>query len=146
MAYCDLCAKCFFFNEPLFDNLMRNAENYRRKYCGGSFTECSIYKLAMFCGIQKVPGYANPDDFLENVTATLSEVSQPQKGNSMLTKVIFSNGSLGKARSSSVDYLTKLGKIVAYQCSMGWVEARRKLNNKTYVGPERRRSNFPLFN
>jgi hypothetical protein len=144
MASCDLCYRCFFFNEPLIDNLSSNAEFLREKYCAGDFAECAIYNLAKSGGIEKVSGYVYPDDFLEDLKTNLLNVSQPQGGINMFIKVIYPDGTLGTERSLSVGYLMKLGKIVAFQCSEGWVEARRKQNNEDFFGRERRRSNSPI--
>ena len=61
----------------------------------------------------------------------------------MFLKVMYPNGTSGIERSSTVGYLIKSGQIVAFQCSEGWVETRRKKNNEGYLGRERRKSDVP---
>ena len=56
----------------------------------------------------------------------------------MLIKVIYPDGTFGMTRSSSLGSLVQSQKIVAFQCSEGWVEVRRKQDETSYKGPERR--------
>ncbi len=56
----------------------------------------------------------------------------------MFLKVIYPDGKTGTASFSSLTSLIKIGKIVAFECSQGWVETRRK-RNSDYKGPERRK-------
>ena len=42
----------------------------------------------------------------------------------MLIKVIRDDGTSGTVRSTSLGELVKTGKVVAYQCSEGWVESQ----------------------
>lgn len=56
----------------------------------------------------------------------------------MLIKVIYPDGSSGMVRSSTLGKLTKEGAIVAFKCTEGWVEVRRKHDPADYRGPERR--------
>jgi hypothetical protein len=56
----------------------------------------------------------------------------------MLIKVIYPDGSSGTIRSSSLGKLSKEGGIVAFKCTEGWVEVRRKHDTTVYEGPERR--------
>ncbi len=56
----------------------------------------------------------------------------------MLIKVIYPDGSSGSVRSSALGRMTKEGKIVAFKCTEGWVEVRRKHAPDDYKGPERR--------
>jgi len=63
----------------------------------------------------------------------------------MLIKVIRVDGSSGTVRSTSLGQLVKAGKVVAYQCSEGWVESRRKQRKgqaDDYKGAERRRVGY----
>ncbi len=56
----------------------------------------------------------------------------------MLIKVIYPDGSSGMVRSSALGRMTKEEKIVAFKCTEGWVEVRRKHDPADYYGPERR--------
>ncbi len=56
----------------------------------------------------------------------------------MFIKVIYPDGVSGKVRSSILRTMIQLRRIVAYKCSEGWVELRRKSNAENYCGPERR--------
>ncbi len=56
----------------------------------------------------------------------------------MLIKVMYPDGSSGMIRSSALGKLTKEGTIVAFKCTEGWVEVRRKHDPSDYRGPERR--------
>ncbi len=53
----------------------------------------------------------------------------------MFISVIYPDGTAGKVRSTRLSRLMKSGEIVAYKCSEGWVELRRKNNNSNYDGP-----------
>ncbi len=53
----------------------------------------------------------------------------------MFIKVIYSDGMPGRVRSSLLGRLMKAGEIVAYKCSEGWVELRRKQSRNEYDGP-----------
>ena len=64
----------------------------------------------------------------------------------MLIKVIYPDGTLGVERFTALTDLIKLGKIVAFQYSRGWVETRRKQKYEDYSGPERRNSSLPISN
>ncbi len=55
----------------------------------------------------------------------------------MFIKVIFPDGTTGKVRAPLMRNMIHLGRIVAYKCSEGWIEVRRK-SNEFYQGPERR--------
>ncbi len=56
----------------------------------------------------------------------------------MQIKVLYPDGSAGMVRSSTLGRMTKEGKIVAFKCTEGWVEVRRKHDPADYRGPERR--------
>ncbi len=133
MIFCEFCDRCFFFNELLLDILLTNSEDLRGKYCVSNFRECAIYKLAKACGIEKVPGYVSPDDTLVNLNTPL-----PKGEMDMFLQVIYPDGTLGKVRTSNLASMVLLGRIVAYRCSEGWIETRRKRKSHDYRGPERR--------
>lgn len=139
MASCDFCDRCFFFNEPLVDNLLSNAEYLRGRYCAGNFTECAIYKLAKTCGFEHVRGCLFPDDILNT---NLPEVSQLQEEKEMLIKVVFSDGYQGEVKASRLGRFIRKGSIAAYLSVEEWVELRRKRTNNRYSGPERRRTHL----
>jgi hypothetical protein len=135
MASCDLCDRCYFFNERLFDNLLGNAEKLRSEYCTGDhFKECVLHRIAECHGIGKVPKYLFPNDITEFRNFNIAE---PEGGLFMFIKVIYPDGTSGMVRASSIDRLIRTGKIIAYHCSDGWVELRRKQYLR-YKGPERR--------
>ena len=58
----------------------------------------------------------------------------------MRIKVIYIDGTSDMVRPSTLGRLMELDGIVAYQCSEGWVEVRRKQLKGNYFGPERRKS------
>ncbi len=138
MIFCELCDRCFFFNELLLDILLTNSEDLRREYCVLNFRECAIYRLAKSCGIEKVPGYVSPDDTLVNLNTPLPNNHLPKGEMDMFLQVIYPDGTLGKVRTSNLASMVRLGRIVAYRCSEGWVETRRKRSLPDYRGPERR--------
>lgn len=64
----------------------------------------------------------------------------------MTCKVIYPDGTLDTVKFSTINNnLIKSGKIVAFQYQELWVELRRKQNKETYIGPERRKCNLPIF-
>ena len=62
----------------------------------------------------------------------------------MQIKVIYADRTSGMVKASTIDGLMKAGKIIAFYCSEGWVEARRKSKN-TYNGVDRRRTKPKRF-
>ena len=63
----------------------------------------------------------------------------------MFLKVIYPDGTSGMVKSSTIDGLTKEGKIIAFHCSEGWVEVRRKRNVEEYKGMDRRKNKPEYF-
>ncbi len=63
----------------------------------------------------------------------------------MFLKVAYSDGTTGLITSSILGFLSRSGKVIAYQCSDGWVELRRKQKDANYSGPERRKADLPIF-
>lgn len=61
----------------------------------------------------------------------------------MLVKVIRTDGTSGRVRSSNFGKALKSGEIAAYHCSEGWIEVRRKRNLGSYTGFEKRK-NMPV--
>jgi hypothetical protein len=141
MTFCNLCEKCFFFNEPLLDNLSSEAECLRRTYCGGDFSTCMIYVLALANGIHKVPGYVYPDDKKEALNFNQIE---PREGLDVFSKVVYPDGTAGMVKASTVEGLIKTGEIIAFHCSEGWVDVRRQPKS-TYTGENRRRTQPQRF-
>ena len=144
MTFCNLCERCFFFNEPLVDKLSGNAKNLRGMYCDGDFSRCMIYRLAQSCGIHEVPGYVCPDDKDGTLNYDLRKACELRGETIKLSKVIYPNGAIGEVKYSIVDRLMKAGEIVAFQNSKGWVEVRRTSKN-TYKGVDRRRTKPERF-
>ena len=62
----------------------------------------------------------------------------------MFLKVIFPDGTIGTVKFTALTNLIKSGKIIAFHCSEGWVEVRRK-SKSPYVGVDRRRANPEMF-
>ena len=62
----------------------------------------------------------------------------------MQIKVIYPDGTSGMVRASTIDGLMKESKIIAFHCSEGWVEVRRK-SKSTYDGVDRRRTKPKSF-
>ncbi len=56
----------------------------------------------------------------------------------MFIEVLYPDGTTGKVRSSMMRRMSQMERIVAYKCSEGWVEVRRKKSGDYYRGPERR--------
>ena len=62
----------------------------------------------------------------------------------MLIKVLYLDNTAGLVTASSLEELTRSGKVVAFKGEDGWVEVRRKKVVDDYKGPERRKSNQEL--
>ena len=61
----------------------------------------------------------------------------------MLIKVVHADGHPGTVRSTSLGELVKSGEVVAYQCSEGWIEVRRKpRKGYEHKGLERRKAGY----
>lgn len=57
----------------------------------------------------------------------------------MFLKVVYPNGTSGMVKALTINGLMKAGEIIAFLCSEGWVEVRRKSKN-TYGGADRRKT------
>jgi hypothetical protein len=139
MAQCDLIDSCLFFNSLLKD-MPCTAEYLVNKYCKGDFTACTLYKYAKAIGKDYVPKYLYPNDMYETLNHILPKTAESQEALPTMTKVIHTDGTLGMVRSSRLGALVKSGGIVAYRCTKGWVEVRRKRSKGNYTGPERRKT------
>ena len=137
MSDCDLRGSCFFYNE-LTTSMPKTTEYLICNYCRRDFAKCVIYRISKCFGMDRVPKYLYPDDMFATLNFNLGERGEHQGGTNRLTKVIFPDGTSCKVTASSIGGLMKFGNIVAYQCSAGWVEVRRKRNLSSYKGPERR--------
>lgn len=62
----------------------------------------------------------------------------------MVLNVIYTDGTAGKIKSNTLDGARKSGKIIAFHCSEGWVDVRRKIKGP-YYGFDRRRTNEEKF-
>jgi len=67
----------------------------------------------------------------------------PRGGLDMFLKVIYPNGTAGMVKATELQQLLKSGKIIAFLCSEGWIEARRK--RKSTYPVERRRNSQQSF-
>jgi len=102
MTFCNLCERCFFFNEPLVDYLSSNAELLRGMYCEGDFSKCMIHALALSYGIHKVPGYINPNDKDETLNIDLRKACELRGEMIKLSKVIYRNGTISNLETPSL--------------------------------------------
>lgn len=64
MRRCEFHAECYFLKVKTV-SLPLTTCHAKTRYCGGVFTECSIYKAAKAYGIGRVPRYVSPDDQYE---------------------------------------------------------------------------------
>lgn len=62
----------------------------------------------------------------------------------MQIKVIYPDGTSDMVKASIIEGLIKAGKIIAFLCSEGWVEVRRKSKGSFY-GIDRRRTEPKRF-
>ncbi len=134
MASCDLRSSCLFYTKPVLD-MPHTTEYLKERYCEGDrYPECALYWIAKTYGMDKVPRYLYPNDIYELLDFNLFE---PEEDAEIFIKVIFSDGSFGKVRPSTLRVRTRSQEIVALKSSMGWVELRRK-QNIGYNGQDRR--------
>jgi hypothetical protein len=102
MNHCHMRSTCTFFNKQAADKPHLTGF-LRELYCvGNNSTHCIINRIAILHGREKVPKYLYPND--------------------MLIMVVYCNGSTGTERTIDASELIHQGKIVAYQCSQGWVK------------------------
>ena len=64
MERCDLIDTCAFLNDKMID-MPLTTHKLLEKYCVGDFTLCSIHRVAMTQGIDKVPSNVFPGDKYE---------------------------------------------------------------------------------
>jgi len=143
MANCEFLGSCNFLNEQTAV-MPYTKEHLKLKslYCdGASFTECAIYMISKIYGKDKVPKHLYPNDVYKLLDFNLFETNG---GNNMVLNVIYTDGTSGKIKSSTLDGVRKSGKIIAFHCSEGWVDVRRK-SKSTYNGVDRRRTNQEKF-
>ena len=62
----------------------------------------------------------------------------------MFLNVIFPDGTIGTVKFTTLTNLIKSGKIIAFHCSKGWVEVRRK-SKSVFNGVDRRQMNPDRF-
>ena len=63
----------------------------------------------------------------------------------MFLKVIYPDGTSGMVKASIIEGLMKSGKIIAFHCSEGWVEVRRRRNVEEFNGIDRRKTKPESF-
>lgn len=59
-------------------------------------------------------------------------------------KVIYTDGTSEKIRALTLEVVKKTGKIIAFHCSEGWIEVRRK-GKSTFNGVDRRKTTPEKF-
>jgi hypothetical protein len=141
MANCEFLNSCIFCIK-LPSDMPHTLEYLKNLYCKGiRYNECAIYRFSKCHGIDSAPKYLYPNDVYDILGLNLIE---PNGGLDMLIKVIYSAGTPGKVKSSTLEGLKKMGEIIAFHCSEGWIDVRRKINCK-YNGVDRRRTNSEKF-
>ena len=148
MACCELLVSCFFYNELTAD-MPKTTDYLRDMYCNGvCFTECTLYRISKVYGKDKVPKYLYPNDMNETLNFDLIK---PDVDLDLDTfhKIIYTDGTSGMEKASTMGALRRTGKIVAFHWSGGWVEVRRK-SKSPYNGVDRRKTKpemlFDRFN
>ncbi len=137
MNYCGLRDACFFYNE-LVGDMPLATEHLRDAYCHGHSFNCTRFLLGLKYGMCKVPSYLFPDEAYSGPIFKVPTNVGHQGGNDMFINVVYPDGTSGRVRSSILGEMIQMGRIVAYKCSEGWVELRRKSHRDVYYGPERR--------
>ena len=138
MACCDLLVSCYFYKNEL-SGMPCTFKHMLNKYCLGEYAQCARFAYARVNGRNSVPLEMFPNDPIANVNAGQFQAGEAQGGMSMQIKVIYPDGTTDNVRASTIDGLIKAGKIIAFFCSEGWVEVRRK-STSTYNGVDRRRA------
>jgi hypothetical protein len=132
---------CVFFNEKE-TSMPLTMEYLRNRYCKGAcFIECALYRIAKVYGKNKVPQHLYPNDMYEIMNFSLID---PGEGLDAFMKIIYTDGTLGLARASSLGGLRRTGKIIAFHCSGGWIEVRRR-SKKLFIGVDRRKNKPEKF-
>ena len=141
MVNCELLDSCNFFNEQATD-MPHTKGHLKSLYCNGaSFTECALYLISKIYDKNHVPENLYPNDVHKLADFNLFE---PHEDLGMYLKVIYTGGSSGWIRPSTLKGLKKSGKIIAFHYPEGWVDVRRR-NHRKYNGVDRRRTNPEMF-
>jgi hypothetical protein len=138
MSYCEILDSCYFYKHEL-SGIPCTYKHMVDKYCRGDYKKCARFIYAKAHGRNNVPLEMFPNDSFEPPTCN---IFNPDGGVALHLKVLYPDGTSGIIKASILEGLIKTGKIVAFHCSEGWVEVRRKQKSKNYLGPERRKSNF----
>ena len=141
MTDCEFLDSCNFFNDQTTD-MPHTKEYLKSLYCKGDrFTDCAIHRISTRHGTERVPRHLYPIDVYKMLDfrqiATMG-------GLDMVLKVIYTDGNPGKVKSSTLEGLKKAGKIIAFHCSEGWIDVRRK-SRTNFNGLDRRRTNPEKF-
>lgn len=64
MLRCEFNDNCHFLNQKVTD-MPLTTHTLVQNYCKGSFTTCTIHRVALHHGIDRVPCYVSPDDKYE---------------------------------------------------------------------------------
>ena len=145
MVCCEFLDSCFFYNEMTTD-MTKTTEYLRDRYCNGRFTECALFMISKVYGNDKVPQYLFPNDMYESLNFDLFK---PDDDLDTFHRVIFTDGTSGMEKASTMGALRRAGKIAAFHWAGGWVEVRRK-SKSTFNGVDRRKTKpemlFDRFN
>ena len=136
MAHRNLYASCFFYNELILDS-PHPTEYLRDKHCKSDFNVCARYRYTKLHGQDYVPKYLFPNDMFKNLNSDLPEKHKSPVEIAKVLNVLKVDGTFDSVSPDNLGELVKIGSIVAYQLSEGWVEVRRKINIG-YRGQERR--------
>lgn len=138
MSNCDLLVSCYFYKKEL-SGMPCTFKHMMNKYCCGEYAQCARFVYARVYGRNSVPLEMFPNDPIATVSTNQFEAGETQGGMGMQIKVIYPDGTSDMVRAGTIDGLIKNGKIIAFLCSEGWVEVRRK-STTSFNGVDRRRT------
>ena len=142
MASCDLLVSCYFYKNEL-SGMPCTYKHMMGKYCQGDYATCARFLYARAYGRNSVPLDMFPNDTFATLDTYQLNTGEAG-GTTMQIKVIYPDGTSGMVKAATMGGLMKEGKIIAFHCSEGWVEARRK-STGTYKGVDRRRTEPKRF-
>ena len=141
MARCELRDTCSFFNGQTKE-MPHTRDRLKSLYCNGArFHDCVLYGISTIYGADQGAGNHYPEDVHKVLE---SNPLDPHEGPDMYLKIIYTGGTSGWVRPSTLKELQKAGKIIAFHYPAEWVEVRRTRHG-AYNGFERRRNNPEMF-
>jgi hypothetical protein len=79
MVRCEFNDKCSFLNKKVLA-MPLTTRSLVENFCHGDFKKCTIHKIAMIHGIDKIPKYVAPDDQYELSDRVIELVQQGKLG------------------------------------------------------------------